>query len=52
MSSRITSTPFGSADGEEATLYTLTNSAGLSASVSTLGATLVRLMLPDKAGKP
>ena len=36
--------------GEAATLYTISN-GGISASVTDLGATLVRLMLPDKSGE-
>lgn len=37
-------------DGTEAKLYTLTNDAGMSAQFSDYGATLVRLLVPDKEG--
>ena len=40
----------GARQGEAATLYTISN-GGISASVTDLGATLVRLMLPDKSGE-
>jgi aldose 1-epimerase len=42
---------FGSADGQPVTLYTLTNSHGMSVSATNYGATVVKLMTPDKAGK-
>jgi aldose 1-epimerase len=38
-------------DGKEAKLYTLTNKNGLRAKLSDLGATLVAMEVPDKAGK-
>jgi aldose 1-epimerase len=38
-------------DGREAKLFTLTNSNGLRAKISDLGATLVSMEVPDKAGK-
>lgn len=38
-------------DGREATLYTLTNANGLSASVTDLGAAWVRLLAPDRNGE-
>lgn len=38
-------------DGGEAKLYTLTNKNGLRARISDLGATLVSMEVPDKAGK-
>jgi aldose 1-epimerase len=44
-------TPFGAlADGTKVEAVTLTNSAGMSAKVMTLGATLQSLIVPDKAG--
>jgi aldose 1-epimerase len=46
---RVTSEPWGSYRGKEATLYTITN-GGISCSISDLGATLVRLNLPNKEG--
>lgn len=39
-----------SLQGEEITLYTLTNSKGMKASVTNLGAILVRLLVPDREG--
>ncbi len=48
----VSSKPFGNAtSGEVVTLYTLSNSAGFSASFSTLGATWVSWLIPDKDGK-
>ena len=38
-------------DGREAKLFTLTNKNGLRAKISDLGATLVAMEIPDKAGK-
>jgi aldose 1-epimerase len=38
-------------DGREAKLFTLTNKNGLRAKISDLGATLVSMEVPDKAGK-
>lgn len=46
---RVVSEPWGTYRGTEATLYTISN-GGVSASISDLGATLVRLHLPDKDG--
>ncbi len=40
------------ADGTELSLYTFTNQNGMSMSVTELGATLVRLFVPDRSGKP
>lgn len=39
------------AEGVQAYLYTMTNDAGMSASVTDFGATLVHLEVPDKEGK-
>jgi len=45
-------TSFGNTtDGTEAKLYTLTNSHGLKATISSYGGTVTTLMVPDKAGK-
>lgn len=49
--SRVSQAPFGSADGKEITLYTLTNANGLILKVASYGATVTELHLPDKAGK-
>jgi aldose 1-epimerase len=47
-----TSASFGKAtDGTEIQLFTLTNAAGLQATISTYGGTLTSLLVPDKAGK-
>jgi aldose 1-epimerase len=47
----ITKTSFGSADGKNVDLYTLSNGNGLVARVATYGATLTSLEVPDRAGK-
>jgi aldose 1-epimerase len=47
----ITKAPFGTADGKEVSIYTLTNKNGVEAKISTRGATLVSLKEPDRAGK-
>ena len=44
--------PFGKiADGTDVAVYTLTSKGGVTAKVMTLGATLLELHAPDKAGK-
>ena len=44
--------PFGKTkDGADVAVYTLTNTNGVVAKVMTLGATVIELQLPDKAGK-
>jgi aldose 1-epimerase len=47
----ITKSDFGSTDGKAITLYTLTNAHGMSLSVMNYGATVVKLIVPDKNGK-
>lgn len=48
----ITKKPFGvTADGQQVTLYTLTNSTGASVSLSDLGAVLTSIIVPDRDGK-
>lgn len=47
----ISKAPFGTADGKEITLYTLTNTNGLVAKIMTFGAVLTELHTPDKSGK-
>jgi aldose 1-epimerase len=48
----VKETPFGqTADGKKVVLYTLTNKSGASVSIMNYGATLVKLIVPDKAGK-
>jgi aldose 1-epimerase len=48
----ITKESFGKMpDGKQVDLYTLTNANGIQARISTYGATLVSLQLPDRQGK-
>jgi aldose 1-epimerase len=47
----ITKTSFGNADGKNVDLYTLSNSNGLVAKVTTYGAILTSLEVPDRDGK-
>ncbi len=48
----ITTTSFGKLpDGREATLYTLTNAHGMRADITNYGAIIVRLLVPDRAGR-
>jgi aldose 1-epimerase len=42
---------FGTEEGQPNTLYTLTNKDGMSVSIMNYGATVVKLMAPDKNGK-
>src|ERR1700760_4606445 len=46
-----TRSDFGTANGAKVEAVTLTNAAGMSAKIMTLGATLQSLVVPDKAGK-
>ena len=49
--STITSKPFGTtADGQQATLYTLRNSKGATATISDYGGTVTSLSMPDRKG--
>ena len=49
---KVTETSFGTtADGEDVTLYTLTNAHGLRATVIEYGAILVSLEVPDRHGE-
>ena len=47
----VTQRPFGNADGQPVTLYTMTNAHGMSVSIMNYGATVVKLLVPDRAGK-
>lgn len=48
----VTTSVFGkSPEGKEITLYTLSNSNGMKAEVTNLGAILVRVLVPDATGK-
>jgi aldose 1-epimerase len=40
------------ADGKRVDLYTLTNAAGMEVKITTYGATVVSLVVPDRNGKP
>src|SRR6201994_1924665 len=46
-----TRSDFGTANGAKVEAVTLSNGAGMSAKIMTLGATLQSLVVPDKAGK-
>jgi aldose 1-epimerase len=47
----VTKQDFGTADGQPVTLYTLTNAHGMSVSAMNYGATVVKLLVPDRSGK-
>lgn len=50
--SSATEKPFGrTSDGEVVTLYTLSNAHGVSVSIMDYGATIVRILVPDRDGK-
>ncbi len=49
--SGIEESPYGSVDGKELTLYTLTNKNGLVLKVTNYGATITEFHVPDKDGK-
>jgi aldose 1-epimerase len=47
----VTMTPFGTTStGQETVLYTLQNSRGIRVDIADYGATVVRLLVPDRAG--
>lgn len=46
----ITVEPWGSVDGRDVSLYTLTNANGLAARITTYGATVVGMLVPDRDG--
>ena len=49
---KIKTAPFGiTPDGEPVELYTLTNNSGMQLSLSSYGATITRLLVPDRDGK-
>ena len=49
---KIKTAPFGiTPDGEPVELYTLTNKSGMQLSLSSYGATITRLLAPDRDGK-
>ncbi len=47
----ITKSPFGQYDGQDVSLYTLSNGAGVTMKVATYGGTITELWTPDKDGK-
>ena len=47
----ISEEPFGSVDGKEVTLYTLTNANGVQAKITNYGGTIVSMIAPDRDGK-
>ena len=49
---RRTRAPFGTVDGKEVFLYTLTNKSGMEARITNYGGIVVSLLVPDKSGKP
>jgi aldose 1-epimerase len=52
-STKVTRNVFGRlADGSEVELYTLTNSHGMKVSITTFGAAVTALWVPDRDGKP
>jgi aldose 1-epimerase len=48
---RLAKAPFGSIEGKNVELYTLSNTGGMVLKVSTFGAIVTELHVPDKAGK-
>ncbi len=47
----MTSAPFGTLNGKDVELYTLTNANGMSVSLMTYGATIQSIMVPDRDGE-
>jgi aldose 1-epimerase len=47
----ITKAPYGSVDGKQVSLYTLTNKNGLVTKITNYGGIITELWLPDKEGK-
>ena len=53
VTAKMTKQPFGkSPAGEEVSLYTLSNSKGMQAAITTYGGIVVSLKAPDRAGQP
>ena len=50
--SPITKTPYGQVDGKDVELYTLTNANGLVLKVTSYGAIITELHVPDRGGPP
>jgi aldose 1-epimerase len=47
----VTDEPFGSYEGRTVQLHTLTNKSGMSVSIMDYGATVVKILVPDRSGK-
>ena len=52
MKAGITEIPFGSVNGKTVKLFTISTASGMELSVMNLGATLTRIITPDKNGVP
>ena len=48
---KVSKTPFGHFEGQPVTEYTLTNSTGIEVGIMNYGATITKIMTPDKSGK-
>lgn len=48
----ISSSPFGSVEGQPVELYTLTNAAGMVVKITNYGGTVTSIVVPDKNGSP
>jgi len=48
---RLSKSPYGSIEGKNVELYTLTNASGMLLKVTTFGAALTELHVPDRTGK-
>jgi aldose 1-epimerase len=48
---KITSVPWGNADGTSVALYTLKGGGGMKAKISTYGGVVQKILVPDKQGK-
>lgn len=48
---KVSKTPFGTTDGKQVDLYTMTTPKGVEVAITTYGGRVVSLKVPDKAGK-
>ncbi len=51
LNGEIKKAPFGSVDGQNVDIYTLTSSKGIEARITNYGGIVVSLKTPDKSGK-